>query len=129
MKWDFRSVFNIPVNVEIYDDISVLGQSKRMKVGSGYFLLRNVNCALIDGAMVNLLSAKDRNITMDVNIDWINSDYSLEKSVTNILSHEGTYYKQKGVGYDYNSYGSFTYYIKKHSPFVWHKHIIKESMI
>ena len=72
MKWDFRSVFNIPVNIEIYDDINVLGQVKRMKVGSGYFLLRNVNCALIDRGSVRLLSAKDTSLSLEAHIEWIN---------------------------------------------------------
>ena len=77
MKWDFRSVFNIPVNIEIYDDINVLGQVKRMKVGSGYFLLRNVNCALIDTGSVRLLSAKDTSLLVETNIEWINDKYTI----------------------------------------------------
>ena len=104
MKWDFRWVFNIPVEVEIYDDINVLGQVKRMKVGTGNFLIRNVNCAFIDSGIVRLLSAKDNEITMESSFDWINSDYLFsEADVTDILSPTGRYYKQKGVGYSENS--------------------------
>ena len=77
MKWDFRSVFNIPVNIEIYDDINVLGQVKRMKVGSGYFLLRHVNCAIIDMASDKMLSEKDTVISLETEIEWINDKYSM----------------------------------------------------
>lgn len=103
MKWDFRSVFNIPVNIEIYDDINVLGQVKRMKVGSGYFLLRNVNCALIDTGIVRMLSAKDTVISLETHIEWINDKYIIfEDDLKNILFSSGTYYIKKGVGYYYN---------------------------
>ena len=93
MEWDFRSVFNIPVNVEIYDDINVLGQSKRMKVGSGYFLLRNVNCAIIDMASVKMLSAKDTVISLETHIEWINDKYSIsDDKLKDVLYNDGTYY-------------------------------------
>ena len=108
MKWDFKWVFNIPVEVEIYDDINVLGQIKRMKVGTGDFLIRNVNCALIDGAAINLLSAKDTKITLDARFDWINNGYILsENSVRDILSPTGSHYVKKGVGYDKSSGSNF----------------------
>lgn len=101
MKWDFRSVFNIPVNIEIYDDINVLGQVKRMKVGSGYFLLRNVNCALIDVGSIKMLSAKDTMISLETHIEWINDKYTiLDDDLKNILYSSGTYYIKKGVGYE-----------------------------
>ena len=105
MKWDFRSVFNIPVNIEIYDDINVLGQVERMKVGSGCFLLRNVNCALIDTASVKMLSAKDTTISLETHIEWINDKYSiLDDSLKKILDKDGEYYLKKGVGYVYSQY-------------------------
>lgn len=101
MKWDFRSVFNIPVNIEIYDDINVLGQVKRMKVGSGYFLLRNVNCALIDIGSIKMLSAKDTIISLETHIEWINDKYTiLDDDLKNILYNSGNYYIKKGVGYE-----------------------------
>ena len=90
MKWDFRSVFNIPVNIEIYDDINVLGQVKRMKVGSGYFLLRNVNCALIDLGSVNILSAKDVVLSMENHIEWINDKYTILEADLNLLKRYST---------------------------------------
>lgn len=103
MKWDFRSVFNIPVNIEIYDDINVLGQVKRMKVGSGYFLLRNVNCALIDIGSIKMLSAKDTTISLETHIEWINDKYSiLDDGLKDILYGDGAYYLKKGVGYEEN---------------------------
>ena len=92
MKWDFRSVFNIPVNIEIYDDINVLGQVKHMKVGSGYFLLRNVNCALIDVGSIKMLSAKDTIISLETHIEWINDKYTiLDDDLKNILYNSGDY--------------------------------------
>ena len=107
MAWDFRWSFNIPVEVEIYDDINVLGQVKRMQIGTGNFLIRNVNCALIDSGTIKLLSAKDTEITLDANFDWINNGYILsEKSVKDILSPSGSHYIKKGVGYVINIPGS-----------------------
>ena len=100
MAWDFRWSFNIPVEVEIYDDINVLGQTKRVQVGSGNFLLRNVNSALIDGGLVKLLSSKDNDISMDTSIEWMNNDYMLSQtSIEQILSPTGSHYIKKGVGY------------------------------
>ena len=100
MEWDFRWSFNIPVEVEIWDDIKVLGQLVRVRVGSGNFLLRNVNSALINGASITLLSSKDSDISMDTNIEWMNNDYMLSKTtIERLLSTSGSYYMKKGVGY------------------------------
>ena len=105
MKWDFRSVFNIPVNIEIYVDINLLGQVKRKKVGSGYFLLRNVNCAMIDMGLVKMLSAKDTTISLETHIEWINNNYIiLEDDLKDIVHSDGAYYIKKGVGYKQNNY-------------------------
>ena len=75
-----------------------------MQVGSGNFLLRNVNSALIDGGLVKLLSSKDSDISMDTNIEWMNNDYMFSQtSIEQILSPTGSHYIKKGVGYVKNS--------------------------
>lgn len=100
MAWDFRYSFNIPVNIEIYDDVNVLGNILRLRVGIGNFLLRNVNSAAIDGSAIEMLSSKESTISMDTSIDWLNGGYVInEEDVKKLLYKSGSYNTKKGVGY------------------------------
>lgn len=112
MAWDFRYSFNVPINVEIYDDVNVLGNILHLRIGIGNFLLRNVNSAAIDGAGVYMLSSKDSTISLDTNIEWLNSGYIIKKEdIEKMLYKSGGYNVKKGVGYveDTSKYIAITY--------------------